>query len=69
MICYKDRTYCSAMCKNMLCDRNQQHALNELANIPEDKRLPLAISNLKDSPYCIGYQPLSEMFGIKEVYE
>jgi hypothetical protein len=66
MICYRDRSYCSQFdCVTAQCDRNPQTALNELAEIEEDKRLPLSISDFKDTDFCKGYMALGALIGIK----
>ncbi len=67
MICYRDMTFCDSYdCINTDCYRNPQQALNELAAIPEDRRLPMALANFKDTEACKGYQPLAERLGIHE---
>jgi hypothetical protein len=58
-------TFCSSYdCTNTECYRNPQRALNELDVIPEDKRLPMALANFKDTDRCIGYRSLAERIGI-----
>ena len=67
MICYRDKSYCSQFdCVTTQCDRNPQTALNELAEIEKDKRLPLSITDYKDTEACKGYQSLGNLIGINE---
>lgn len=66
MISYKDMTFCSATCVNFQCERNYNHAINGQASIPEEKRLPVALSNLKDTDMCPGYQSFAEQIGIDD---
>ena len=49
MLCYRDRTYCAAACRNTECDRNRTH-------VPADTLgLPVSWADLSEG--CPGYVP------------
>lgn len=66
MISYRDTTFCSSLCINKECKRNAQIAYNELANLPEEDRLPIAFGDFKDSDMCPGYIGFAQQIGIDE---
>ena len=49
MLCYRDRTYCAAACRNTECDRNRTH-------VPADTQgLPVSWADLSEG--CPGFVP------------
>lgn len=65
MMCYRDMTFCSETnCGNLKCNRNftEYHQLRALQwwNISrhrdEWEKPPVAISDFKDTEYCIGFK-------------
>ena len=53
MLCYRDMTFCKVPCGNIDCRRRKSPKLVNEANV---FGLPLALSDFKDTDYCIGHK-------------